>query len=128
MQHGGHRPGAGRPKGSPNKATQERQAEIAASGLTPLDFMLQVLRAPESSMEDRKWAAERAAPYVHPRLSAIQAKVEEETVRYVIEVPEPCETVEEWERYVRKHMLEANKGTDGSNGAPAVKSGVPHRT
>jgi hypothetical protein len=118
MHHGGHRPGAGRPKGSPNKATQKRQAEIAASGLTPLDFMLEVLRDPGSAMEDRKWAAERAAPYVHPRLSAIQAKVEEEEKHYVIYAPEPRETSEEWfERYAPKHIVEARKNSERNKSA-----------
>ncbi|WP_285295773.1 hypothetical protein [Aureimonas altamirensis] len=69
---GGKRPGAGRPKGVPNKATDKRQAEIAASGLTPLDFMIAMLRDETASLEDRKWGAEKAAPFVHPRLQAIQ--------------------------------------------------------
>ena len=34
----------GRKPGSPNKVTLKREAEIAASGLTPLEFMLQQLR------------------------------------------------------------------------------------
>ena len=44
MPRGGKRPGAGRKKGSPNKVTAAREAEIAASGLTPLDYMLGILR------------------------------------------------------------------------------------
>jgi hypothetical protein len=42
------------------------------SGLTPLDYMLQVLRDPEASPADRKWAAEKAAPYLHPRLQTVE--------------------------------------------------------
>ena len=34
----------GRKKGTPNKITAAREANIAASGLTPLDFMLGVMR------------------------------------------------------------------------------------
>lgn len=74
--HGGARPGGGRPKGSPNKATQARQAEIAASGLTPLDYMLAILRDETAEHESRKWAAQNAAPYVHPKLSSVEAKVD----------------------------------------------------
>lgn len=70
MRKGGSRPGAGRPKGVPNKVTLRREAEIAASGLTPLDYMLGVLRNPKSKTEDRRWAAQTAAPYVHPRLAS----------------------------------------------------------
>lgn len=34
---------SGRQKGTPNKVTMQREAEIAASGLTPLKYMLKVL-------------------------------------------------------------------------------------
>jgi hypothetical protein len=70
--HGGKRDGAGRKPGVPNAMTAERIAEIEASGLTPLDFMLDVLRDEEAAPAHRMWAAEKAAPYVHPRLAAIQ--------------------------------------------------------
>ena len=75
MPVGGSKPGerrGGRQKGTRNKATAAREAEIAASGLTPLDFMLNLLRDKNSSPEDRKWAASTAAPYVHPRLAAVE--------------------------------------------------------
>lgn len=71
MARGGTRPGAGRKAGAPNKATAERQAEIEASGLTPLEFMLDVLRDTTQSMENRCWAADKAAPFVHPKLAAV---------------------------------------------------------
>ena len=45
--------------------------EINADML-PLDYMLQVLRDPEASPAERKWAAEKAAPYVHPRLQTVE--------------------------------------------------------
>ena len=67
--------GGGSRKGIPNKATAEREKEIAASGLTPLDFMLTMLRDFGAAHEDRKWAASAAAPYVHPRLSQVDANV-----------------------------------------------------
>lgn len=71
MARGGARPGAGRKAGTPNKATAERQAAIGASGLTPLDYMLSLLRDEGATKDDRMWAAEKAAPYVHPKLAAI---------------------------------------------------------
>ncbi len=64
----------GRPRGTPNKATAEREAEIEASGLTPLQHMLNILRDETASKQDRMWAAEKAAPYVHPRLAQQQFK------------------------------------------------------
>jgi hypothetical protein len=42
------------------------------AALSPLDYMLQVLRDPEASPAERKWAAEKAAPYLHPRLQTVE--------------------------------------------------------
>ena len=63
-----------RPRGSRNKASARREAEVEAGGLTPLAYMLAVLRDEEASTEDRKWAAQHAAVYVHPRLAQQQFK------------------------------------------------------
>ena len=82
---GGKRLGAGRKKGSLSKATQKR-ADIAIialdSGITPLDYMLEIMRAPiptdvdadvrVSMTAQRFEAAKASAPYVHPRLAAIE--------------------------------------------------------
>lgn len=62
----------GRRKGTPNKATAAKAAEVADSGLTPLDFMLSVLRDPENEKSIRLAAAKDAAPYVHPKLANIE--------------------------------------------------------
>jgi hypothetical protein len=69
---GGKRPGAGRKKGIPNKVTAAKAAAIAASGLTPLDYMLSVMRDESADPERRDRAAVAAAPYAHPRLAAIE--------------------------------------------------------
>ena len=53
----------------PNKVTLVKAAEIAASGLTPLEFMLQVLRDVAIDAPLRMEAAKNAAPYVHPKLA-----------------------------------------------------------
>lgn len=62
----------GRKKGVRNKATVEQAASIAASGLTPLEYMLQVLRNADAPLETRLDAAGKAAPYVHPKLAQIE--------------------------------------------------------
>jgi len=72
MARGGKRDGAGRKSGVPNKATAERQKEIAASGETPLDYMLRVMRDPEADPSRRDDMAKAAAAYVHPKLAAVQ--------------------------------------------------------
>src|SRR5262245_53985760 len=62
----------GRKKGTPNKATAAKAAAIAASGLTPLDYLLSVLRDEANPPALRIDAAKSAAPYVHPKLSAVE--------------------------------------------------------
>ncbi len=61
----------GRQRGARNRATAARERKIAASGQTPLEYMLQILRDEDSEDEDRRWAATTAAPYVHPRIQPI---------------------------------------------------------
>jgi hypothetical protein len=62
----------GRTKGTPNRATAAKAAAIAASGLTPLDYMLTIMRDEAAPAERRIEAAKAAAPYVHPKLAAIE--------------------------------------------------------
>lgn len=76
--HGGARPGAGRKPGSIRKATAAAQAKAAETGELPLDFMLNRMRDPEAPMEDRMDMAKAAAPYIHAKLSSVEAKVDVE--------------------------------------------------
>lgn len=62
----------GRQKGTPNKKTQELQAEIASTGETPLQYMLRVMRDPTVEHPRRDDMAAKAAPFVHPRLAATE--------------------------------------------------------
>lgn len=62
----------GRVKGSRNKITAKREAEVSASGLTPLEYMLCVLRDEQLDRATRLDAANKAAPYVHSKLAAIE--------------------------------------------------------
>lgn len=62
----------GRQKGTPNKASAERVAEIAAAGITPLEYMLQVMRDPDAEPQRRDDMGKAAAPYVHPKLAAVE--------------------------------------------------------
>lgn len=62
---------AGKPKGTRAKATVAREAEIKASGITPLEFMLEVMRDPKATIEHRHDMAKAAAPYVHPKLASV---------------------------------------------------------
>ncbi len=64
----------GRAKGTKNKASVQREAEIKASGLTPLEFLLMQMRDEDQPMAVRIDAAKAVAPYVHPKLASIEHK------------------------------------------------------
>ena len=67
MSRGGARSGAGRPAGSINRRSAETLAEAFAEGITPVEYMLEVLRDDAADQKRRDWAAEKAAVYLHPR-------------------------------------------------------------
>lgn len=80
---GGARSGAGRKKGAATKRTREIADRALAEGITPLEFMLKIMRE-DRPPEDadiaqrvafhtlRFEAAKAAAPYMHPRLAAVE--------------------------------------------------------
>lgn len=68
----------GRQKGTPNKATVlkvKAAKKAGAQGLTPLDYMLKVMRNPKAAEARRDWAAAASAPYIHPKLATLQSNV-----------------------------------------------------
>jgi len=77
MSKGGKRTGAGRPKGAVNQRTRTFQRNIENSGLTPLEYLLRVMRNSRAPAQRRDWAAAAAAPYIHPRIQAVQSDQEE---------------------------------------------------
>jgi hypothetical protein len=64
----------GRRKGVQNQRTRKLQAEIVRDGVTPLDYMLKVLRSPKETQERKQWAAQTAAPFLHPRLQVVDSR------------------------------------------------------
>ena len=76
MSRGGARPGAGRKPGTPNRVTAELQAAVAASGETPLEYLLRIMRDPTADNSRRDQAAKDAAPYVHSKLASVDATVQ----------------------------------------------------
>lgn len=75
-KHGGPRPGAGRKPGSINRATAEARKRAEEGGVLPLDFMLNHMRDESAPMAERLDMAKAAAPYVHAKLSSVEAKVD----------------------------------------------------
>ena len=62
----------GRKKGARNKKTAAQVAEIEATGETPLQYMLRIMRDEKADDVLRADMAKAAAPYVHPKLSNIE--------------------------------------------------------
>ena len=78
MPRGGYRPGAGRPKGSKTASKLAKvigsdpgAAEVEAlarkAGLSPLEYMLAVMRDETEDPDRRLRMAIAAAPFVHPK-------------------------------------------------------------
>jgi hypothetical protein len=67
-------PGAGRKFGSRNKRTNEIEKQVALTGKTPLEVMLDAMRFHYEAGDLDKAAAfaKDAAPYVHPRIANIE--------------------------------------------------------
>jgi hypothetical protein len=74
MAHGGKRKGAGRKPGVRNKKTKKVLELVEATGKTPLDVMLDLMRVAygRGHIDAALDAARAAAPYVHPKLQAIE--------------------------------------------------------
>jgi hypothetical protein len=68
MARGGKRENAGRRKGAQNKITRELVRQVEESGVTPLEYMLSVLRDVSALPTRRDDMAKAAAPYVHSRM------------------------------------------------------------
>lgn len=70
----GSKPGerrGGRQKGTRNKRKSLRQQAIEQTGVTPLEFMLDVMRNASNPPSMRLDAAKSAAHYVHARLQSV---------------------------------------------------------
>jgi len=100
MAHGGKRPGAGRKKHVPNKASAAREQEAQATGLTPRDVMLAAMRQlwdlAEKNKRNRKLnehyirgavdVAKHLAPYLHPRISSTVPPPDTTPRKVVVEI------------------------------------------
>jgi hypothetical protein len=97
---GGKRAGAGRKPNVPNRASANRERQVAASGATPLDVMLKAMRlfvalADENANDRMKFErylraaaaiAKDAACFVHPRLSTVEQPVNDSPRKLIVEV------------------------------------------
>ncbi len=75
MPRGGKREGAGRKPGALTTRTREIAERTAETGITPLDFLLSIMRDDTQEQAVRIDVAKAAAPYAHPKLAAIDANI-----------------------------------------------------
>ena len=100
MARGGKRENAGRKVGMVTEAKRiavERGLAALGDGPTPLEVMLELMHTAESRDEKLK-AALGAAPYVHPRLAAVEhsGNAEKPMVMQVVSgVPRDADDVDE---------------------------------
>jgi len=71
-KRGGARKNAGRKAGAATTKTREIADKAMEEGISPLEYILSVMRSVEAEPRERLAAANMAAPYVHPRLSSIE--------------------------------------------------------
>jgi hypothetical protein len=64
----------GRQKGTRNRATEDARAAAKATGVLPLDYMLSVMRDTKVDNRRRDTMAMAAAPYLHSKLTTVEAK------------------------------------------------------
>lgn len=103
---GPHKPGAGRPKGSKTVLTRDTAERLASEGVMPLQVMVETMRSlwGEGKKLEACAIAEKAAPYMHPRLSAVDHSGSIEMAR-IVEVPTLASSTEGWEKtHVPQHL------------------------
>ena len=72
MAHGGSAKARGESRGTPNSAqTAKIIKDLVERGEAPLQYFLSIMKDKNEPKERRDWAAAEAAPYCHPRLSAV---------------------------------------------------------
>ncbi len=74
MAKGGFRKGAGRKPGSANIRTRDIADRAAEEGVTPLEYLIAVMRDDGEDIGLRMEAAKAAAPFMHPRLNAVDVR------------------------------------------------------
>jgi hypothetical protein len=68
----------GRKTGVINKRTRQQQAEVARSGLNPVDYMLSIMRDKRQPADRRDRMAAAVAPYTNPKLAVIDSTIRAE--------------------------------------------------
>ena len=71
-KRGGARKNAGRKPGAATTKTREIANKASEAGITPLEYILSVMRDETTVPRERLSAAVAAAPYMHAKLSSVE--------------------------------------------------------
>ena len=71
-KRGGARKNAGRKPGAATTKTREIADKASEAGITPLEYILSVMRDETTEPRERLSAAVAAAPYMHAKLSSME--------------------------------------------------------
>ena len=75
----------GRRKGTRNRKTVAQFEAISASGeVLPLAYLLKIMRDETEDPDRRMFCAKAAAPYCHPKLSAVAYSPMDEPIEYKV--------------------------------------------
>jgi hypothetical protein len=85
----------GRTKGTPNKRTIEVRERLVELGCDPIQGMAMIAMNSDNPPELRGRMFAELAQYTAPKRKAVEVPHELER-QFVIMVPEPCRTSEEW--------------------------------
>jgi len=77
----------GRKAGTRNKKTAELIKAVEATGITPLDYMLSILRDESKTESVRLQAARDAAPFIHSKLLSLEVETSVTTNHVVSSEP-----------------------------------------
>jgi hypothetical protein len=85
-KNGGRRPGAGRPKGSATRRTENYLRTLRQKySVWPLEWHMSVLNDENATSERRDYAAKAAAPYCHRKLAPLVVEEKPER-RYSVNI------------------------------------------
>ncbi len=115
MAKGGKRIGAGRPKGSKITRTVELADRIAGQGISPLEYVMSIMRDERQPAGLRFECAKAAMPYMHPRYGNVtqlnQTNVQMNNNQF--DITALLKRVEEKSKEAQPPMVISNSFIDG---------------
>ena len=117
MARGGKRPGAGRRVGAASERTREIADKAIQGGNSPLEYMLAVMTDAGADNKRRDAMAIAAAPFIHPRLQAVELAGDKSAPAVVMRLS----WIDSREKKVPDTMRSGTRGADRTTTNPSVR-------